>query len=74
MVRDTWIRDLMHDVTTDILVEYIMLWLVIDKISFDPADQRADEFIGRGRQVDSIRPAQHILCSFKVAWNRTSRG
>jgi hypothetical protein len=45
MARETWIRDLMHEVTTDIFVKYIMLWLVIDEISFDSADQRADEIV-----------------------------
>jgi hypothetical protein len=45
VAEETWIQDLMNDVTTDILAEYAMLWLVIDDLNFDPADQRVDEIV-----------------------------
>jgi hypothetical protein len=45
MSGETWIRDVMHNVTPDILAEYITLWMVIDAISFDPTDPRPDEII-----------------------------
>jgi hypothetical protein len=40
MSSDAWIRDLMHDITPDILAEYVMLWMVVDEAGFDPTDQR----------------------------------
>jgi hypothetical protein len=35
----------MHNVTPDILAEYIPLWMVIDGISFEPTDPRPDEIV-----------------------------
>jgi hypothetical protein len=40
-----WIRDLMHDVTTAIFVEYIMLWIMVDAAQVNPSDPADDEII-----------------------------
>lgn len=45
MSGDAWIRDLMHDITPDILAEYITLWMVVDEAGFDPTNQRPDEIV-----------------------------
>jgi hypothetical protein len=45
LIGEAWIRDLMHDVTTNILAEYIMLLCLIDEVGFDPADQQPDKII-----------------------------
>jgi hypothetical protein len=45
MTGEAWISDLMHDVTPGILVEYIMLWIVVDEAYFDLAVQRPDEIV-----------------------------
>jgi hypothetical protein len=45
MSGEAWIKDLMHNVTPDILAEYIPLWMVIDGISFEPTDPRPDEIV-----------------------------
>jgi hypothetical protein len=45
LTNKTWIADLMHSITPDILAEYVMLWLVIDAAGFDPTDQRQDEIV-----------------------------
>jgi hypothetical protein len=45
LIGEAWIRDLMHDVTTDILAEYIMLWCLIDEVGSDPADQQPNKII-----------------------------
>jgi hypothetical protein len=43
LTDETWIKDLMHDVTPDMLGEYIMLWMLIDEVAFDPTNQQSDE-------------------------------
>jgi hypothetical protein len=43
MANETWIADLMHLSTPDLLADSVMLWLVIDIAGFDPTDQREDE-------------------------------
>jgi hypothetical protein len=45
MVNEAWIRDLMHAISLDILTEYVMLWIVVDAIDFDPSGQGQDEII-----------------------------
>jgi hypothetical protein len=45
MAGETWIWDLMHNVSTELLAEYVMLWLLIDDLHFNPTDQRAGEII-----------------------------
>jgi hypothetical protein len=43
--NDNWIRDLMHDVTTAIFVEYIVLWIMADAAQVNPSDPADDEII-----------------------------
>jgi hypothetical protein len=43
LTGEAWIKDLMNDVTTDILGEYILLWCLMDEEGFDPADQQLDK-------------------------------
>jgi hypothetical protein len=43
LTDETWIKGLMHDVTPDMLGEYIMLWMLIDEVAFDPTNQQSDE-------------------------------
>jgi hypothetical protein len=45
MANETWIVDLMHSITPDILADYVMLWLVIDVAGFEATDQWRDEFV-----------------------------
>jgi hypothetical protein len=63
LADETWIRDLMHDLTPDILSEYIMLWMLLDEVAFDPTDQQSDEI---------TRLAQPTLCSSRDAQRQTS--
>jgi hypothetical protein len=45
MAGDTWIKDLMHNVTPNIVADYIRLWMVIGGLNFDPSDTRSDEIV-----------------------------
>jgi hypothetical protein len=45
MAGDTWIKDMMHNVTPDIVADYINLWMVVDSLNFDPSDPRPDEIV-----------------------------
>jgi hypothetical protein len=45
MAGDAWIKDMMHSVTPDIVADYISLWMVIDRLNFDPSDTRSDEIV-----------------------------
>jgi hypothetical protein len=45
MANETWISDLMHDVTTDIITEYVMLWIMVDDAGLDLDDNWADEIV-----------------------------
>jgi hypothetical protein len=45
MANEAWISDLMHDVTTGIITEYVMLWIVVDDAGLDLDDNRADEIV-----------------------------
>jgi hypothetical protein len=45
MTNETWILDLMHGITPDLLADYVMLWMVIDATCFDRTDQRQDEIV-----------------------------
>jgi hypothetical protein len=45
MTNETWIVDLMHSITHDLLADYVTLWFVIDAAGFDPTDQRRDEIV-----------------------------
>jgi hypothetical protein len=42
---DTWLKELMHNVTPDIVADYIRLWMVIDGLNFDPSHTRPDEIV-----------------------------
>jgi hypothetical protein len=43
LAEETWIRDLMHDLTPDMLGDHIMLWMLIDEVAIDPTEQQSDE-------------------------------
>jgi hypothetical protein len=44
--NENWIRDLMCDMTPNFLVQYVMLWILIDDaLSFNNEDSAEDEII-----------------------------
>jgi hypothetical protein len=45
MVNENWISDLMHNITTPLLAEFMMLWLMVDAFYFNPSDQDADAIV-----------------------------
>jgi hypothetical protein len=54
--NETWISDLMHDLTAPLLVDYMMLWILIEAAQFNPLDQAEDEIFW-ARSLDSIYSA-----------------
>jgi hypothetical protein len=45
MHNNTWISDLMHDVTTPIFGDYVMLWIMVEAAGFNPLDAADDQII-----------------------------
>jgi hypothetical protein len=45
MHNDTWITDLMHDVTTPIFGDYVMLWIMVEAAGFNLSDAADDQII-----------------------------
>jgi hypothetical protein len=45
MHNSTWISDLMHDVTTPIFGDYVMLWIMVEAAGFNPLDAADDQII-----------------------------
>jgi hypothetical protein len=43
LCNDTWISDLMHDLSAPLLVDYMMLWVLVDAAAFNSQDQAEDE-------------------------------
>jgi hypothetical protein len=43
--NENWIRDVMHDITPTLLLEYTMLWILIDATVFDSEDTEEDEIV-----------------------------
>jgi hypothetical protein len=45
MHSNTWISDLMHDPSASLLVDYMLLWILVDASQFNPQDPAEDEII-----------------------------
>jgi hypothetical protein len=45
VANDTWIGDVVHDITPALFAEYITLWHLIQEIGFNPADREEDEIV-----------------------------
>jgi hypothetical protein len=43
MHNGNWIKDLTHDVTMPIFGDYVMLWIMVEVVSFDPLDTAEDQ-------------------------------
>jgi hypothetical protein len=43
--NDNWIADVLHNVTPNLLLQYTMLWILIDEVAFDPEDDGEDEIV-----------------------------
>jgi hypothetical protein len=41
--NDTWISDFMHDLSAPLLVDYMLLWVLVDAAAFNSQDQAEDE-------------------------------
>jgi hypothetical protein len=55
MCNENWIHDVMHEITTTLLVEYIMIWILIGVATFDPGDGIGDEIIWtRTQRVNTL--------------------
>jgi hypothetical protein len=51
--NDNWIRDLMHNLTTSLFVDYVLLWTLVDAEAIHPLGQIEDE-ITWTRTTDGI--------------------
>jgi hypothetical protein len=45
LAHENWIRDLMHDMTSNLLAQYVMLWILIDSVPFNSEDTAEDRII-----------------------------
>jgi hypothetical protein len=45
MHNNTWISDLMHNPSTSLLVNYMLLWILVDAAQFNPQDPIEDEIV-----------------------------
>jgi hypothetical protein len=45
MASDNWIRDMMHDMSESLSMDYIQLWHLVADSSFNPMDQLDDEIV-----------------------------
>jgi hypothetical protein len=43
--NENWIRDIMHAMTPALLIQYVMLWILIDAIPFNPEDASEEEIV-----------------------------
>jgi hypothetical protein len=43
MSNENWIGDVMHGLSPSLIAEYIMLWIMVDSIVYDPEDGMEDE-------------------------------
>jgi hypothetical protein len=44
--NDNWVRDIIHDITTSEIADYVMLWEIVTETGFDVEDQAEDEIVG----------------------------
>jgi hypothetical protein len=76
IVANAMCNDVMHEITPTLLVEYVMLWILIDVVPFDPGDSSEGEIIWTGTVVGeySARSAYEIqfdgslVSSFPTIW------
>jgi hypothetical protein len=45
--NDNWVRDIIHDITTLEIDDYVMLWEIVTETGFDVEDQAEDEIVWR---------------------------
>jgi hypothetical protein len=45
MTNDNWIRDLMHNITPELVTQYVLLWELIAAAGFNHQDQEADDIV-----------------------------
>jgi hypothetical protein len=45
MHSNTWISDLMHNPSASLLVDYMLLWILVDAAQFNPQDPIEDEIV-----------------------------
>jgi hypothetical protein len=45
MASDNWIRDMMHDMSESLFMDYIQLWHLVADSPFNPMDQLDDEIV-----------------------------
>jgi hypothetical protein len=45
MENQNWIRDIMHEITADLLTQYVLLWELVEAAGFNHHDQEADEIV-----------------------------
>jgi hypothetical protein len=45
LCNDNWIRDIIHDIMTLEITEYVLLWELVAEAGFDSQDQQEDEII-----------------------------
>jgi hypothetical protein len=43
LLNENWIKDIIHDMTPALLVQYVMLWILVDATPFNPEDASEDE-------------------------------
>jgi hypothetical protein len=60
MWNDNWIVDVLHNATPNILLQYTLLWILIDEAAFDPEDEGED-------QIAWTRSSSHV-CTTKSAY------
>jgi hypothetical protein len=45
MTNDNWIQDLMHNITPELVTQYVLLWELIAAAGFNHQDQEADDIV-----------------------------
>jgi hypothetical protein len=45
MIYDNWIRDVLHNITKPLFLDYVRLWQLVTASSFNLADQTEDDIV-----------------------------
>jgi hypothetical protein len=45
MRNDNWIVDVLCNITPTLLIQYTMLWILVDEVAFDPEDDNEDKIV-----------------------------
>jgi hypothetical protein len=61
MTNDNWIRDLIHNITTQLFADYVLLWGLVDAVAFDHSAKGQDEIIW-SRTADGTYLAKSAYC------------